>query len=51
MVTIKGIAKKLLTLDGVIKIIIVLFVMNLTHFGREIKAKIMTAFRLGMSGV
>ena len=51
MTTVKRILKKLMTLDGVVKVLIVLFMMNLTHFGREIRSKIESMFKKGMGGI
>ena len=51
MVTVKKIVKKLFTLDGMLKIVISMFLLNMTVFGRTILAKIKTFFARGMGGI
>ena len=50
MAKIKSLFKKLLTFDGVIKLMVVLFLLNITHFGRQLMAKINHLFTTGMKG-
>ena len=51
MTTLKGLFKKLFTLNGLLKVMLAVFVLNMTNIGRSLLSNLMDYFNRGIKGM